>query len=314
MRILNLEPLHYSPDAQSVLETLGDVTDGPLSRAELLEKIADFDILITRLGHQIDKEILDAARSLKIVVTATTGLNHIDLETTQQKKIEILSLRGEREFLDSIYATAELTLALILALYRKLPSAHQSVMEGQWNRDLFKGHELQGKSLGIIGLGRLGSKVAAYTKVLGMNVYAYDTNKDISLDGVENLYTLDEIAQSCDIVSVHIPSTPENHQIINSAFIDQMKPDSCLINTSRGDVLDQKALLEALENNKIAGAALDVLEEEYEGDIKSSPLIDYARSHDNLIITPHIGGATYESMHKTEIFMAEKLQQFISGS
>ncbi len=310
VRILNLEPLHYSPDAQAVLETLGDVTNSPLSRNELIKQIGNFDVLIIRLGHQIDKEILDAATSLKIIVSATTGLNHIDLEATQNKNITILSLQGERDFLNSIYATAEHSFALILALCRKLPFAHQSVLNGNWDRDAFKGNELQGKNLGIVGLGRLGSKVTQYAKAFGMMVYAYDTNPAVSMENI-NLVPLQKVARSCDIISIHIPSSTDNHHFIDSDFLNQMKPNALLVNTSRGDVLDQAALLKALGSRKIAGAAVDVLEEEYNGHIQSSPLIEYAKNHDNLIITPHIGGATYESMHKTEIFMAQKLQRFI---
>ncbi|PZP54504.1 MAG: hydroxyacid dehydrogenase [Micavibrio aeruginosavorus] len=310
VRILNLEPLHYSANAQAVLETLGDVTNGPLSRNELLEKIGVFDVLVTRLGHQIDKEALNAANSLKVIVSATTGLNHIDMEVAQDKKITILSLQGEREFLDSIHATAEHSFALIFSLYRKIPSAHQSVMNGHWDRDSFIGNELQGKKLGIIGLGRLGTKVANFAKAFDITVYAYDTNPAVSMDGIENTSSLNEIADLCDIITIHIPSSKENKNFIASDFFNRMKRNAILINTSRGDVVDQVALLSSLKDKKIAAAALDVLEEEYNGNLGTSPLIEYARNHENLIITPHIGGATYESMHKTELFMAQKLQRF----
>lgn len=138
----------------------------------------------------------------------------------------------------------------------------------------------------------------------------------MSLPCVTSLKTTDAIrlARVADIVSVHIPSSERNRHFVGADFMSAMKPGSKLINTSRGDILDQAALLAALQSGHISGAALDVLEEEYHGSLSSSPLIDYARNHDNLVITPHIGGATHELMHKTEIFMARKLDAFLKGS
>lgn len=174
MRILNLEPDNYNPAARSILSKLGKVTNGPFKRAELKREIEKYDILIVRLGHKIDKEILNNAARLKAIVSATTGLNHIDLKEAEMRNIAVLSLKGEREFLDQIYATAEHTIGLILSLLRNIPAACEEARKGNWNRDAFRGVELHGKTLGIIGYGRLGSKVAHYAQGFGMRVIAND--------------------------------------------------------------------------------------------------------------------------------------------
>ncbi len=308
MRILNLEPDFFNPDALKILKNLGSVVDGPLS--ELKEDISNFDIIIVRLAYQLNETFLARAKNLKIIVTATTGLNHIDLLACKNKNITVLSLLGEREFLNTIHATAEHTMALLLSLTRKIPFAHLHVMNGQWQRDAFRGVELSGKKIGIIGLGRLGAKVARYAQAFGMDVCSYDTNSSIRMDGVTNV-TYESLASSSDIVSIHIPSTHENKHFIGKKFFEHIKPGSLLLNTSRGDVLDQTQLLLALKSGDVSGAALDVLEEEYNGSIKNSPLIEYAKLHENLIITPHIGGATIDSMDKTELFLVQKLEKFV---
>lgn len=313
MRILNLEPDGYSADALKILQSHGDVVYGPLTRDDLLLALPSIDILVVRLGHQIDRKAIEAGKSLKAIVTATTGLNHIDIDAATERNIAVLSLKGEQEFLKTVHATAEHTMALMLALMRRLPFAHQSVMDGQWNRDLFKGGELEGKTLGILGLGRLGSKVAHYAKAFGMRVIAYDTDPSCVFDGVETVNSAADLARTSDIVSVHIPSNKHNRHFVNVHFLSAMRPGSRIINTARGDVLDQAALISALQSGHLSGAALDVLEEEYQGSMGTSALVEYARGHHNVIITPHIGGATQESMHKTEIFMARKLDAFLKG-
>jgi D-3-phosphoglycerate dehydrogenase len=306
-RILNLEPEGYSSKARAVLQRIGEVYDGPMNRAQLLEWIGGYDVLIVRLGHRIDAPVMDSAQRLKTIVTATTGLNHIDMNEAQRRGIKVLSLQGERAFLDTIHATAEHTWALLLALLRKLPHAHQHVLSGGWDRDLFKGRELHGRTLGIIGLGRLGTKVAGYGAAFGMRVVGYDINRVHS--GPTNLETkdLDKVLSLSDVISLHVNYTPENHAMIGRKEISLIKPGAILINTSRGDLLDEQALLEALGSGHLGGAALDVLCGEYAEWDASEGMLEYARHHDNMIVTPHIGGCTLDSMEKTEMFMAKKL-------
>jgi D-3-phosphoglycerate dehydrogenase len=262
-------------------------------------------VLWVRLRHLIDAEILDATTKLKAVVSATTGLNHIDVDECSRRNICILSLRGETEFLRDIRATAELTIGLMLGVMRHIPVAVGRAREGEWNRDQFKGHELAGQRVGIVGHGRLGRLVAGYLRGFGCDVVASDPCPVETPD--VPLVPLDELLARSDIVSLHVSLTKKTNGMFEDGCFTSMKQGAWFINTSRGELVDEAALLEALQTGRLAGAALDVLASEKTSGMREYPLVEYARTHDNLIITPHIGGATYESMAKTELFMAEKL-------
>lgn len=312
-RILNAEPEGYSVEAMAVLQDLGQVDARPLTRAELLAVLPDYDALIVRLGLQVDREVLQRGRRLKAVISATTGLDHIDLEAARELGVQVLSLRGEVDFLRSIPATAELTWALLLALVRRIPAAFQSVLAGEWERDRFRGHDLAGKRLGILGLGRVGSMVARYGLAFNMRVAAYDPHPQMWVDGVERLPAMSDLLARSQVLSVHVPLNEETRGLIGEGEIGRLPNRSLLVNTSRGEVIDEAALVSALESGTLAGAALDVIAGERGAGIDGSPLAAYARAHDNLIITPHIGGATRESMAATEVFMARKLETFLRG-
>ena len=167
IKILNSESKDYSQEAYSVLLSLGSVQQSNLNRKSLLELIPEYDVLIVRLGNYIDKEIIDTATNLKAIITATTGLNHIDVKYANQKNVEIISLQGEYEFLKNISATSEHTIGLLLSLLRNIPSASNSVKDSIWDRNLYKGKEISGKIFGILGYGRIGIKVARYAKAFG---------------------------------------------------------------------------------------------------------------------------------------------------
>lgn len=312
-RILNAEPENYSPQAAAILQTLGELRLAHQNRASLLKAVSDVDALIVRLAFQIDEQVFNAAPNLRAVVSATTGLDHIDLAAAERHDVKVLSLRGEEEFLRSIPATAELTWGLLLSLTRKIPPAFDSVLEGEWQRDLFKGHDLAGRRLGILGLGRIGTMVARYGQAFGMQVLAYDPNPQHRMPGVRNAESMEDLLRQADIISIHVPLNPDTVRLIGATELNLLPEGALLINTSRGDVLDEPALTSALESGHLSGAALDVLCNERSQELATSGLIQYARNHDNLILTPHIGGATYESMAATEIFMAKKLVQYLKS-
>ena len=315
IRILNAEPAGYCSKARAVLERVGEVTEKGVTRAELLECLSGFDVLIVRLNLQIDREIIDAGSALRVICSATTGLDHLDVEYARSRGIEVLSLFGETEFLRSIAATAEHTWALLLALFRRIPAAFEAVRSGQWERNNFRGNDLQGKHLGILGLGRIGEKVARYGQAFGMSVSAFDPNPVRWVEGVRRAETMRELLENADVLSVHVPLNPATFHLIGRNELALLPATAVLINTSRGAVIDTTALLESLEQGQLAGAALDVLEGEGDvGSLLTSPILDYARSHQNLIVTPHIGGATWDSMAATEIFMAEKVARFCAES
>lgn len=308
LNILNVEPDQYNAEARSILQTFGALVEQNMTRGELLARIHEFDVLIVRLRHRVDGEIMDAAPRLKFIVSATTGLDHIDLDHAARKGITVLSLRGEVEFLRSVPATAELTWGLLLALLRHIPAAHASVLGGNWLRDDYKGRDLKGKRLGIVGLGRIGEKVAAYGNIFGMSVGAYDPFCPGWPLNVHRFEALNDLLRNSDVLSLHVPLNTETKKMIGANELGCLPRGAYLINTSRGGVLDESALLEALQNGQLAGAALDVLSNEQQfAQGGPNALVDYARSYANLIISPHIGGATRESMHMTELFMARKL-------
>lgn len=312
IRILNLEPFNYSPEARGLLEELGKLTEKEMSRSALLKELGRYDVLIVRMAHQINREVIDAGRHLKAIVTATTGLDHIDLAYAQTRNIAVLSLQGETDFLRSVSATAEHTWALLLSLLRRVVPASRAACHGEWNRDEFWGQELDGKRFGIVGLGRIGVKVARYGQVFGMEVGAYDPLTTSWLEGIWRAPSLSNLLERSEVLSLHVPLNAETQGMLNADKFARLPVGSLLINTSRGRLIDELALVQALDEGRLAGAALDVLADELDANRRpNSPLISYASQHDNLLITPHIGGATYESMAKTEMFMARKLKKFL---
>ena len=303
-RILIAEALGFSPRALERLATVGDVTPADLDRDGLLSAVATTTVLWVRLRHRIDAEVIARAPELRIIASPTTGLDHIDLEEAARRQIEVISLRGATEFLKDVRATAELTIALILSVLRHVPAASRDVLTGRWDRDLFKGRELRGKTVGLVGLGRLGTLVARYLHAFGAHLIATDPH-GIGSEHVA-MTSLPELLATSDIVSIHVNLTPETRGLIGREQIRGMKPGAVLINTARGEIVDSGALLEGLQSGRLAGAALDVLPNEHAG-VVNQPLVAYAREHPELIITPHIGGCTYESMEQTEVFLAERV-------
>lgn len=311
-RILIAEPLDFSPAAVRALESVADVTLRATDRGELSGAMREFDIVWFRLAHRIDRALLEQATRCRILATPVTGLDHIDLDACRDLGIRVVSLRGEVEFLEQVRATAELTLALTLTLLRRIPAAVAHVQDGGWNRDLFRGHELFGKTAGIVGVGRLGRIVAAYFRALGMEVIGYDPRADFPHDVAHRVDPLEQLFEKADVISLHVSYDASTRHLIDRAVLSKAKPGAVLINTSRGGIVDDEALLDALQSGKLAGAALDVLDGE--PNISADhPLVAYAREHDNLVIVPHIGGNTTESFEKTEMFLAGRVLEALKA-
>lgn len=314
-RILVSESTGFPPRAVKCLNEIGDLVLRDCDRTVLLSSVQDADILWVRLRHRIDTEVMNAGQHLKVIVTPTTGLNHIDLEEAKRRGIQIVSLRGQTDFLKDVRATAEHTMALILALLRKVPSAAAHARAGTWCRDHFKGHELYGKTVGIVGYGRLGRIVARYLKAFDTRVLATDRNTEVlEVEPGVSLVPLGGLLREADLVTLHVNLSEETFGFFDKRHFDSMKQGAWFINTSRGELVDEDGLLEALKSGRLAGAALDVISEEHSESVAAHPLLMYAKEHDNLIITPHIGGCTVESMEKTETFLAEQLGSQLSKS
>jgi len=311
-RILNTEPGRLSQEARLALRKLARVDEVEADRLYLLENIHKYHGLFIGLRNLIDRDVLDKAELLRCIVTPTTGLNHIDMAFSEAKGVKVLSLRGETEFLSTVSATAELAWGMLLALVRKIPTANQSVMMGEWVRDNFYGNELRGRTLGILGFGRLGRMLSAYGQAFGMKVLSHDI-RSVSVVDVESV-GLTELLERSDVISVNLALNDETRGMLGREEFLRVKQGAFLLNTARGEILDEDALLESLLTGRLAGAALDVMAGETSGNqnwLKESNLHAYARDHSNLLITPHIGGVTYESVEKTNHFIIEKLANYL---
>lgn len=308
IRIVITESKGLSPLALGILSQLGEVRLADATQRDLAGLAADADVLWVRLRNRIDAEVMAAAPHLKLIASPTTGLNHIDTAEAARRGIEIVSLQGATEFLEGVRGTAEHTIGLMLALLRDVPAAFRHVRYGGWNRDLFKGHELYGKSVGVVGYGRLGRIVARYLQAFEACVLATDPNvRENELEKGVRLVSLPELLPACDIVTLHANLTAATVHMFGKTQFGSMRAGSWFINTARGELVDDAALLDALRTGWLAGAAVDVISGEQSAGRLKNPLITYARRHSNLIITPHLGGCTAESMEKTEIYLAKQV-------
>ena len=236
-RILNAEPNGYSEEARRILQGIGDLVEKSVSQEELAEAAASFDVLIVRLGLQVSRQVIESASRLRVIVSATTGLDHIDLEAAGERDAAVLSLRGEQEFLRSVHSTAEHTWALLLALVRRIPWAFEDVKKGKWRRDKFRGVELSGGRLGILGLGRLGEQVARYGQAFGMEVGAYDPYRKGWMEPVRRFDSLEDFLAWSRICSVHVPLNDETNGLLNGERLRQLPKGALVVNTTRGGVI-----------------------------------------------------------------------------
>lgn len=298
--ILINEPQDFPDVALALLRK-----QGPVYAAGESFDPASITVIFVRLAFRLDASLLAQYPNLRFIVSPTTGLNHIDLDFFLAHGIEVISLRGRTEFLDTIYATAEHTMAMVLALIRKLPQAALHTRENGWNRYLFKGTELHGKRVLLLGYGRIGRQVEQLYKAFGCEVCAYDVDSTKVPQHLSCPYP--DILERTDILSIHVALTPETIQLVNVNLLQRLPSHALVVNTSRGEVVDQIALLRMLKEGQLAGAALDVLwNEPTPFDEVTTALID-SIDDERLLLTPHIAGFTEESLVKVEIFVAQLL-------
>ncbi len=307
VKILVPEPEYFSREAVKILEGAGEVVARKMDRGSLLKEIADADGLVIRVGTKVDTALLENGKKLKVIGSATAGLDHIDLELAKKKGIKIINLEG-----GNTTPTAEHALALILSLVRKVPWAFDHVKKGLWERHKFFGTELEGKILGVVGFGKIGSKVGGYGKALGMEVLAYDPYIEpevLKVLGAEPV-GLDALLGKSDVITIHSLLTKETENLVGRKEIGKIKQGAVIINVARGRIVDEEALLEGLENGRIGGAALDVYSAEPLGN--GSRLVEYAKSHNNLLLTPHIAASTKESVDKAAMYIAQKVKETLT--
>jgi D-3-phosphoglycerate dehydrogenase len=281
-------------------------TNGSLEKIKKIINIAEMYISSAKI--KIDKEFLKNAKNLKFIFSPSTGTDHIDLNELKKRKIKCFHIAKERKLLNSFTATSELVFALILMLNRSLIINHQQIINNSWTRDKFPGIQLFNKTLGIIGLGRLGKITSKIGQGFGMKVIGYDTNKKIRLNNVKNV-GLSFLLKNSDIVSIHIHLTEKTTNFLNKKKLVLMKKNSTLINTSRGKIINEKDLLFFLKARKNFKVGLDVIDGEWldKNKLKKHALINYSKKNNNLIILPHIGGSTIESIYGARLRIVKKI-------
>jgi D-3-phosphoglycerate dehydrogenase len=322
LRVLHLEPERYGPEERAPLEEVADVdyeaiTDQELFRATLVA--GAYDAVFVRVGIAVGAAEVAAAPSLRWVVTPTTGLDHLDLDALAAAGVEVIALKGALHLLRTVHATAEHAWGLLLALVRHTGASRDDVLEGWWRRELYLGTELHGRTLGILGLGRLGRMVAGYGVAFGMTVVAHDIDPaafaeappDVRAVGLEDLLTMS------DVLTVHLPLDDTTRGFLSADRIARLRPGTWLVNTARGELIDEAALIEALESGRLAGAAVDVVADDsvWPGRVPpGQPLVEYARSANNLLITPHVGGYARDSVASTRRFVSERFAEAVRSS
>ena len=295
------------PIAQEGIELLKSQADVDVKTGmkpeELLGVVGEYDALVVRSETKVTAGVIEAGKKLQVVARAGIGVDNIDLDAATSAGIAVVNAPT-----GNTVAAAEHTLALMLALARNIPSAHQSMKEGEWKRSAFMGVEVRNKTLGVIGLGRVGSEVARRAESFGMHLVAYDpfVAPDYARRlGVELLSFEDVLARS-DFITLHTPLTDSSRNLISTKELARMKTGSRLINVARGELVDEGALLEALNTGKLAGVALDVFATEPPG---PSPLL----AHPKVVITPHLGASTEEAQREVAVEVAEQVLAVLHG-
>lgn len=315
MRVVIAESPDFAPRGLERMRAAGwtcEIFRGALD--DLPDALADADAAIVRFGVRWTAERLRrAAGRLRALAVPATGTDHIDDAAAAGLGIEIVSLAGDPG-LRNVTATPEHAFGLMLALLRNTVPAHASVLRGEWTRDAFYGRQINGCAIGIVGLGRTGRAFAGMASAFGARVLYCDPN--VAETAYERRANPVDLAPHCEVVSVHAVLNASTRGLLDAVFFNALKPGSFLINTARGDLVDETALLDALASGRLAGAALDVIRgEPGTGGELASPLAAYARTRANLILTPHIGGATRESIGAAEDLLAERLiGRFGSGA
>lgn len=272
--------------------------------AELVSSVKDYDVIIVRSRTKITKEVVDAAASARIIARVGVGLDNVDVKAAEEKKIRVINAPEAASI-----AVAELAIGLMISLARSIPRADAESKRGNWIKNELMGTQLSGKYLGIVGVGNIGRNIGRMAKALRMNLIGYDPypiSREFITETGMIVTDFNTLLESADFITCHVPATPETKHIFNAERFAKMKPTAYLVNTSRGEIIDENALYEALKNNKIAGAALDVFEVE-------PPTNKQLLGLPNLVCTPHIGAQTREAQELASTVIAEKVIQILRG-
>ncbi|MFB9135258.1 phosphoglycerate dehydrogenase [Vibrio olivae] len=305
IKILLLEGLH--PSSVEVLQAAGytniEYHKGSLPEEELLEAVKDVHFIGIRSRTNLNEKVFEAANKLVAVGCFCIGTNQVELSAATKRGIPVFNAP-----FSNTRSVAELVLGQILLLIRGVPEKNALAHRGIWKKSADHSFEARGKNLGIIGYGHIGTQLSIIAENLGMHVYYYDIENKLSLGNAQQVHTMSELLNKCDVISLHVPETPETKNMMGEAEFARMKPGSIFINAARGTVVDIPALCQALESGHLAGAAVDVFptEPKTNADPFESPLMKY----DNVILTPHVGGSTQEAQENIGVEVAGKIAKY----
>jgi len=305
MKILVCDPI--SPKGIALLQQRAEfkveVLAKRLSEAELIPLVADATAMVVRSETKVSQKVLEAATQLRVVGRAGVGVDNVDVEAATQRGVVVMNTPG-----GNTITTAELSFAMILALARKLPQAHATMADGKWDRKQFQGVELAEKTLGVLGMGRIGTEVAKRALAFGMKVVGYDpylTEARAKALGVELAVELDDVYQVADFITVHMPVTDQTKGMLNAMAFAKMKPGVRIVNCARGEIIVEQDLIAALDSGKVAAAGLDVFITE------PLPADHPFRKHPGIVLTPHLGASTSEAQEKCGIEVAEVITSYL---
>jgi D-3-phosphoglycerate dehydrogenase len=303
-KILIVDDLHPAFKDRAIV--LGyEVDDLPkITRAETLGLIAGYDGIAVRTKFKIDQELIDAAPQLKFVARAGAGLDNIDEAYAKEKNITLINApEGNRD------ALGEHAVAMLLSVINNLRNSDMEIRAGVWDREGNRGWELKGKTVGIIGYGFMGSSFAKKLSGFDVKVIAYDKYKTGFSDAYAQECSMEEIVKHSDVLSLHIPLTAETRQLVNEEYLYHFKKSIFFINTARGEIVNTRAVLDAIASGKIMAAGLDVLETEKFPALAEQAWYDELKASDKVLLSPHIGGWTFDSYRKISEVLADKLEQ-----
>lgn len=305
MKVLICDPV--SPKGIALLQQRPEfevvVLPKRLSEAELLPMVQDVSAMVVRSETKVTQKVIESAPKLRVVGRAGVGVDNVDVQAATQHGVVVMNTPG-----GNTVSTAELSFTMILSLARKVPQAHLSMAAGKWDRKQFQGTELMGKTLGVLGLGRIGGEVARRALAFGMRVLAYDpflTEARARELGIELCLEVDQVYRDADFITVHMPATDQTRGMLNASAFAKMKPKVCIVNCARGEIIAESDLIAALDSGKIGSAAMDVFATE------PLPSEHPYRKHPGIVLTPHLGASTQEAQEKCGIEVAEVIAGYL---
>jgi len=317
--VLCTAPVHFLPNIMQQLEANYNVTYAFRASqndvSSLLNGIHSW-IVDPGADYRVNRELLSHGRDLEIIVTPSTGRDHIDLDYCEENNIAFDGLRGKENIIKNIHASAEFSFALLLAMVRHLVPSVLAAEQGYWREieDDFRGIEIGERCIGLIGYGRIGKKMATYCLAFGAKVIIYDPFTNLEHTGnISQVDNVNDLLEESDIVGLHVHLDKETYNMFNEEHFSKMRKGSYFLNTSRGGLANEDAMLNALQTGQLAGAAVDVISGEQEGNFYNHKIISYARDNNNLLVSPHIAGLTVDSQGKAAQFSVDTINNFYKG-